>query len=292
MSLDAKKIKRFSLFIVFLLVVSLVLFILIINKLPQKENFLEVVFLDVGQGDSVLIKLPNKQKILIDAGPDKRVIYSLGRELSFFDRDIDLLILTHSHDDHLAGFLNVLNKFKVDLIFETGALDQTSLYEHWQEKIKELAIKEKIIEKQERIMLSEDVYLEIIYPIESIASKEIKNLNNASIVMRLVYGENSFLFTGDMEGPIEKKLLDEKIDVEADILKVAHHGSDTSSGEDFLKAVDPMYAVIQLGKDNKYGFPNKRVLNRLYRQNVFVYRNDLEGNIAFVCDLEYCRLKK
>ena len=249
---------------------------------PPKE--LEVDFLDVGQGDAILIKSPFGQNILIDGGPDSKVIEELGKSLPFWDKRIDLMVLTHPHDDHVTGLIEVIKRYNVKKILYTGVVHDSPNYLAWLAAIRERKIPLVIIDRPQKIVLGDDCYMEIIYPRKNFLAQETDNLNNSSIVARLVYGQTKFLLMGDAEIEVEKELLADGADLSAQVLKVGHHGSDTSSGEEFLKAVSPQIAAIQVGKDNDFGHPSLRILKRLERAGAEILRTDKNGTIKLVSD--------
>ena len=249
---------------------------------PPEE--LEVDFLDVGQGDAILIKSPFGQNILIDGGPDSKVIEGLGKNLPFWDKRIDLMVLTHPHDDHVTGLIEVIKRYSVKKILYTGVIHSAPNYLAWLAVIRERKIPLVIIDRPQKIVLGDDCYMEIIYPRKNFLAQETDNLNNSSIVARLVYGQTKFLLMGDAEIEVEKELLADGADLSAQVLKVGHHGSDTSSGEEFLKAVSPQIAAIQVGKDNDFGHPSLRILKRLERAGAEILRTDKNGTIKLVSD--------
>ncbi|OGF26869.1 hypothetical protein A2303_02560 [Candidatus Falkowbacteria bacterium RIFOXYB2_FULL_47_14] len=246
--------------------------------------YLEVDFLDVGQGDSTLIKTPAGQNILLDGGPDNAVIKRLSENLPWWDRTIDLMILTHPHDDHVNGFNDILKRYDVKKIIYTGVMHDSPGYLNWLEFARDDKVPLLIIDRPQKVRLGGDCYIEFLYPRESVLGETVDNLNNSSIVFRLVYANTVFLFMGDAETEVEKELLDKDVDLSADILKTGHHGSDTSSSEEFLAAVSPETAVIQVGADNDFGHPSRRILKRLERIGTTVYRTDLHGTIRFLSD--------
>jgi len=249
----------------------------------KAETNLEVDFLDVGQGDSILIKAPAGQNILIDGGPDNTVIKRLSENLPWWDRTIDLMILSHPHDDHVTGLIDVIKRYKVKKILYTGVMHDVPGYLAWQDLVREKKISLTIINKLQTIDLSGNCRLEILYPPDSLIGQSVKNLNNSSLVVKLVYNRTEFLFPGDIEEEIEKKLVADKIDLSVDVLKTGHQGSDTSTSQEFLDAVNPQMAVIQVG-ENDFGHPSRRVLNRLSRAEVKVYRTDWDGTIKMISD--------
>jgi len=238
---------------------------------------LKVVFFNVGQGDSTFIETPEKYQILVDGGPDSSVLEKLAEEMPFWDRSIDLIILTHPEKDHITGLLDVLKRYKVGNILWTGVVRDVAEYEEWQRLIAKENAVISLAKAGQRIKIGESIDIEILHPFENMEGKEMKDSNDSSIVFRLDFKENSFLFTGDASKAVEQKMMDKGEDIDADILKVAHHGSKTSSSEIFIKEVSPEVAAIEVGKDNSYGHPSKEVLENL--AGIEILRTDLEGDI-------------
>lgn len=261
-----------------LILAALVLF----GALYKPKPLLEVGFLDVGQGDAVLIKSPYGQNILIDGGPDKGVVGKLADNLSYYDHKIDLMILTHPHDDHVTGLIEVLKRFEVKKIIYTGALHTGPNYLAWLKEVKNKKIPLLIADQPQNISLGRDLDLKIIYPLKNLAGQGAENLNNTSVVVKLIYKNTSFLFVGDIEKETEDELIKNGLDLRANVLKVGHHGSDSGSTEKFLEAVRPAIAVIEVGKDNKFGQPSRRVIKRLERVGASLYRTDLDGDIRII----------
>lgn len=276
-----KKLHLSIIFLVFLITVYLY-----IQIFESKVNrSFEVNFLDVGQGDSILIKTKLGQNILIDGGPDNSIISELDKHISSFNRVIDLMILTHPHDDHLRGLLDVIKRYEVKQILYTGVTHSSFGYLEWLRLIKEKDIPLIIVDGRKTISLGNHVFLEILYPDKSFLYQEVDNLNNTSIVLKLIYNDSSFLFVGDIEEEAERYLVsDNSIDLKADVLKVAHHGSSTSSSDSFLDKVSPHVCVIQVGEGNSFNHPSLRVLNRLDRKCNKVYRNDVNKGIKILVD--------
>ena len=243
---------------------------------------LEVDFLDVGQGDSILIKTPVGQSILIDGGPDSSIIRELSRNLDWWDKQIDLMILSHPHDDHVSGLNEVLKRYKVEKILYSGVIHDSPSFLNWLELIKEQNIPLVIIDRPQTIYLSDDCELEILYPISSLLGKTVDNLNNSSIISRLDCENQKFLFTGDAETEVEQELLEKNIDLSADVLKAGHHGSDTSNSQEFVEAVSPEIVVIQVGEDNSFGHPSRRALKRFERLGAEILRTDINGAIKII----------
>lgn len=265
----------------FLIVASIA--VALVSSTLQRPQSLVVTVFDVGQGDAILIRTPSGDTILVDGGPDRRILEKLGSALPFWDRTIDLVVLTHPHADHVTGLIDVLARYPVARILGTGVVHTTPEYLEFLQTIKDRG---KILEEARRGDRFEfgDVAMEVLAPIESLAGKRVEELNNTSIVLRATYGETHFLLTGDAQGEVEEELLSSGSVSSADVLKVGHHGSKDASSERFLAAVHPTYAVISVGKDNSYGHPSPRTLARLERAGSWVLRTDEHGDIRFTSD--------
>jgi len=232
---------------------------------------LEVDFLDVGQGDSIFIETSQKHQILIDGGPSSVILEKLGDKMPFWDRTIDLVVLTHPEKDHLAGLLEVLKKYRVENILWTGIVRETAEYKEWRKLMEDEKARVFVAQAGQKIFYDENNFIEILSPFESLEGRLFKESNDTSVVCRLVFGKNSFLFTGDISAKTEKELVEKQnLSLDSDVLKISHHGSKYSSAEEFLQAVSPQFAVIQAGKNNSYGHPAQETLARLKNQQVFV----------------------
>lgn len=260
---------------------------------PQIEDFfyasraaneLEVVFMDVGQGDASLIKTPYNQNILIDGGPDNAILSGLSREMPWWDKTIDLMILTHPHSDHVSGLIEVLKRYDVKKILYTGVLHNSPSYLAWLRLVQEKNVPIVIIDRPQTIYFGKDLFMDILYPNKSFLNKEVDNLNNTSIVANLHYQNNLFLFTGDIENETERELLASGSLGKINVLKIAHHGSNTSSIQEFLDVTKPQYAIISVGENNTFGHPNRNVLKRLEKNGVEVFRTDQNGFARFISD--------
>ena len=247
--------------------------------------------MDVGQGDAILIKTPTGQNILVDGGRDKTVLRRLAENLPWFDRQLDLVILTHPDDDHAAGLAAVAGRFKIKRLVYTALADESPGYLALMAEIKKQNIPAVIIDRPQIINLSPSIRLEILSPIKSFVGQAPQNINDTSVVSRLVYGQSTILLTGDLEMEGEEQLLADGAPIEAQVLKVSHHGSDSGSGEAFLSAVKPKIAIISVGADNTFGHPNRRILKRLERIGATVYRTDQQGTIRLFSDGKSINLK-
>lgn len=244
----------------------------------------EISFFDVGQGDAIFITAPNGNQVLIDGGPDTTILEKLGRVIPFWDRSIDLVVLTHPHADHLDGLLSVIARYQVGRVIESGVLYPTPEYREWHEMLAKEGIPVSIAEDGSRIILDHGMELDILLPEENFLGVSRKNVHDAMVVTRLVYGNADVLLMGDAERPLEQQLLAAGVPLASDILKVGHHGSKTSTGEAFLEAVHPAIAVISVGRGNRYGHPNGGVLDRLRAAGIHVFRTDEDGDILFESD--------
>ncbi|PIR41222.1 MAG: hypothetical protein COV31_02330 [Candidatus Yanofskybacteria bacterium CG10_big_fil_rev_8_21_14_0_10_46_23] len=249
---------------------------------PKGDGRLHVYFLNVGQGDAIFVQSPTGHQLLIDGGPDSAILSELGAVMSFFDRKIDLVLLTHPDADHLAGLVEVLKRYQVEAVIESGVKCQTSLCRAWDKEIQERAPKVVLGNLGDQIDLGGGVILKILSPFSEIADQTFSKVNNTSLVTRLEYRGQSVLLTGDIEGSIEDKLVISQSAIDVDFLKVAHHGSKTSSSVDFLRATSPLTAFIQVGSENQYGHPTAEILNRLEQEAIEYYRNDLSGRIELI----------
>jgi len=263
--------------------VNIVIWFVVYNL--DKAREIKVIFFDVGQGDSIYIETSETNQVLIDGGPTSVVLKKLGEEMPFYDRKIELMILTHPDHDHLAGLLEVLKSYEVENILWTGVIRDTQEWKKWKELIEKEEAKIRIAKKGQRIILREKplVFLTILYPFEDLENRKVKNINDTAIVSRLDYGLDSFLFTADISKKVERELVKEGSNILSDVLKVAHHGSKTSSCSEFLKEVSPSLAVIQVG-ENSYGHPDPGVLARLKEFGIQVQRTDENGDIKIVSD--------
>lgn len=260
------KVKKVIISFYAVILISFCLLGFILYSQISQTNFQFYVF-DVGQGDAILIQTPNHYDILIDGGPDNTVIYKLGEYLPFYDHQIDLVVLTHPDADHLVGLVEVLRRYGVKAVLLTGIFDNTPAYQEFLKIIEDKKIRIIFAGQINDIGVEPNLDLQILYPFELIADKKFKEKNDSSIVAKLSYHDFSILLTGDAPENIEDKLIKTKVDITADILKIAHHGSSASSGNDFLTQVRPKLAVISVG-ENKFGHPTPEVLDRLSQQKI------------------------
>ena len=254
----------------------------VVYDLNQVQAF-QIIFFDVGQGDSIFIQTPYGYQILIDGGPTNIILEKLGGVMNFWDKSIDIVILTHPDHDHIAGLIEVLKKYKVDFVLWNGALKETGESDEWKRLLQKEPINSKIVFSGYQISTPMMTF-DILYPFESLENIEMKNVNNGSIVIRAVFEDTSFLLTGDIESSVEKQILENEKLITSDILKVAHHGSKTSSSEDFVKIVNPAVVVISVGENNPYNHPHPTVLELFEKYDINILRTDLVGDVRIISD--------
>jgi len=280
----------------------------VFNEWKQDESsFLTVAFLDVGQGDAIFIEAPNGNQVLVDGGANAKVLSELGKVMEWYDKSIDIIIATHPDKDHIGGLVDVLKRFEVSYTLEPGATSETLISKTFSELIdaerwgaSNTPAERLLARRGMEIILDEKagVVLTILYPDRDVAKDKT---NDTSIIMRLTYGETEVMLTGDAPKEVERRIVEladtmaktsgavgevvgsttSSVSLQSDILKVGHHGSKTSSDESFLRAISPMYAIISLGRNNKYGHPNEEVLDTLGKFPLEVLRTDQVGMIVF-----------
>jgi len=275
--------KSINFFIVLLLVI--VLGFTLNQIFQQPQDGILVDFLNVGQGDAAIIKTPAGQNVLIDGGPSDEVISRLDRLIPFYRRKLDAVILTHPHADHLTGLIKVVDSYSIETFYMTGVVYDTPEYQQLLEKLKTNKIPIKTVVSGDKLVFDSEIRLDFIYPAESLQEKTLENVNNSSIVTRLVWGESSVLFTGDLEKDKLNTL--DRSSVKSDVLKVPHHCSSDGIDEKFIAAVSPRYAVISVGRDNVFGHPSSSCSNLL--KGIQVYRTDQDGDITFMMQKDTIR---
>lgn len=251
----------------------------------QPDGLLHIYFLNVGQGDAILLRTPSGINILVDGGPKQNVIRELNDVLPFFDRTLDYILLTHPDQDHIEGLISVLQKYPVEKVLFTGSAKKSYFYDRFIELIAEKNIPVIIADQNSDIILADGVFLDILFPFSQIVGRSL-DTNNISLMAKVIYGTNEILLTGDAETAEEIEILNGHVNIDSDILKVAHHGSNTSTTEEFLKAVSPEYSVISVGKNNKHHHPHPSILKRLKQFNTKILRTDRDGRIEFVMTKE------
>lgn len=248
------------------------------NNLEKNKNTMRVHFIDVGQGDSILVQVNNKN-LLIDSGPneseDKLKKYLKELKIPKFD----YIIATHPHEDHIGNMSYLINNFEVLNFYAPKVENSTKAFETMVESLIRKDMKIKVLKANiKSINLGKNIVVDIFSPL----SNSYADINNYSPIIKISYGNTSFLFTGDAEELSENEVLNAGFDLKCDVLKIGHHGSSSSTSENFLKASNPSIAVISVGEDNTYGHPTDTVLSRLKKTKV--YRTDINGNIVITSD--------
>jgi len=263
---------------------------------------LKVIFFDVGQGDAIFIETPQQRQILIDGGEGNVILEKLNECLDPSDREIDLIILTHPHSDHVSGLVEVLRNYQVNEVWLTGVIHNSNVYLEFLNLIKEKEIPTKIVwscgndiieECSDIVEIEDNLNFKVLYPLKNLIQQKVDNLNNSSIVLKLDYFNSSILFTGDAELEAEADMLAnfELTDFEADILKIGHHGSSDASSQEFISAVGSDYTVISVGANNSFDHPALRTIRRLERLGVEILRTDERGDIKFIINEDEIKLK-
>lgn len=273
--------KKIIYFVLSLMLGMALILGLIILTLKKKDE-LRVIFLNVGQGDAILIENGNNQ-VLIDGGRSGTILLEkVGKFMPFWDRTIETIVVTHPDADHYGGFDEVLDFYKVNNVIKTGAENNNEEWENFKNKLNVKKVEEINSSYGTKIIFPNGAELKIIYPFLPIGTSK-KDTNDFSVVAKLNFGENSFLLTGDLSLTGEEKLLTLNEDIAADVLKVGHHGSRSSTSDKFLDKINPQDAIVSVGKGNSYGHPHKEVLEKLKNRTIRIWRTDADGNIQYEC---------
>lgn len=238
------------------------------------EEALQVHFLNVGQGDSILIQSPNNKWMLIDGGAkgEGNNIVTYMRELGV--TKLDYVVATHPDADHIGGLISVLNSISIKEFIDSGKIHTSQTFEEMLSLIEVKNIKYTLPSTGDMIAFDSELKLEVLH-----ANQEANDNNDASLVLKLTYGEVSFLFVGDAGIELENEILRDNVDVQATILKAGHHGSNTSSSAEFLQEVSPEVTILSYGEDNKYGHPHIEVTNELKAIGSEIYATAEVGHI-------------
>lgn len=330
-----KSFFRYYKYLFPLVLLGLVVGVTLVEEVEVHPRSSAYVF-DVGQGDGMLVKSKEGVTVLIDGGPTGKITEHLDSVLPYRDREIDYMIATHPHADHVAGLVNVLEKFHVRNVIITGVVHTTDVYLDFLLLLKEkrcptsvistetneMSVVEKslsgasgtqkeiprlamlarddernkciriIVANGKKTITDKDVTIELLWPLESLEGKTVKDagenaeggLNDTSVVSRITLEGATFLFPGDAGFGVERKILESETDVQSDVLMLAHHGSKTASSEEWLKAVDPDYAMISAGQKNKYKLPAYITVRRVERLGIPIYRTDQDGTLEFLVE--------
>jgi competence protein ComEC len=264
-------------FLFFVFILALVFGAIIFHF--KNDSRLKVIFLDVGQGDAILLT-EGQNQVLIDGGANRqKILEELGKYIPFWDRQVETVIATHPDADHIGGLVGVMGAYQVKTAIKTNAQNDTDVFGAFQKGLENE--KAEIIEAKKGVSVKfpSSAELNIIYPFESVNSEKMNDsdTNAESVVAELNFGENSFLFTGDLPSEKEQELIKNNPDLKSNVLKVAHHGSKYATTSEFLDVVKPEDAIISVGKNNKYGHPTQEVLDRLKNIGAKIFRTDETG---------------
>lgn len=242
------------------------------------DGRLHVSFLDIGQGDAAFLQTPTGRQVLIDCGPDTALLQGLGKHMSFFDRSIDLLILSHSDLDHIGGCIDVLKRYRIESVLFPEKESDDPRFAEFLALLTQQHIPVVLADPTRDIDLGDGVMLDILWPTAA-ALARFDDRNDVSVILNVAFEYERILFTGDLGAAGESALLASGADVSATILKVGHHGSRNSSSTGFLLAVSPDTAIISAGKDNSFGHPHPMIIQRLQDRNVTIRSTMEEGTI-------------
>ena len=250
----------------------------IISQAIKIIRDLKVHFLDVGQSDCIIIELPTGENLIIDAGGNANEQTVLDYLKKIGIKRIDYMFFTHPHEDHIGSLDAVIEKYDIVKLYMPKVTIDTKAYDDVLNAINNKNV-EVFYPKVEDYVINDvdnHIYLKVMAP----AKEEYVDFNNYSIILKLAYIDASFLFTGDAEDILEYEMIDSGMNIDVDVVKIGHHGSDTSTSEAFLTAASPQYAVISVGKDNTYGLPSQNVIDKLKNAGIEIYRTDELGTIV------------
>ncbi|MFZ2521954.1 MAG: hypothetical protein WAX44_02225 [Minisyncoccia bacterium] len=249
----------------------------------NRQGILKFVVLDVGQGDALFIESPTGKQVIVDGGPNKTLMREIVKVMPWYDRHIDMIVVTNPDRDHYEGFIPLLDKYTVDSLLEPGTENPNPVYSVFENKIAEKEIPKFLARKGQTIDLGGGVYLEILFPDRDVSELSV---NDGSIVMKLVYGETSIMLQGDSTAKMEQYLRNSvsSTTLQSTILKAGHHGSRTSSSVGYVKAVSPKWVVISSGKNNSYRHPHEETLETFKKLNIPVFDTCNNGAIHFESD--------
>lgn len=243
---------------------------------------LEIHVLDVGQGDSVLIITPDRAKILVDTGPDRSFLSRLSNYIPYGNNDLDLVILSHFDADHVAGVFDLINSYKIERMIYTDMLHKSDSDNNLIDLIKTNQIKSLGFTGDDNYKIGCCVYLNILWP-QDLDINDLES-NDQSISFELIYKDKRFFFAGDLSSKYEDQVVREDSFLRADLLKVSHHGSKTSTSKYFLSKLKPEYAIISAGKDNQFGHPADEIIENLESQGIQIFTTLGNGDVSFYSD--------
>jgi competence protein ComEC len=276
-----RRVKRVKISVLVVAVFFSFLVIYFSFELSPKK-FLQISFLDVGQGDSILLQTPLGGKVLIDGGRDKKVLPELGKNLPSISNSIELVIATHDDSDHITGLIDVLKRYKVKVLLYSLPNSSSELSRELLKVAREKNVRVVHVTKPMIIKSEDGVIIKILFPVKNmdqVSNSEVLG-NDASIVTQIIFGENKILLTGDLPQTGEKFLINKYGEnLKSNILKLGHHGSDSSTNPEFLQIVKPEVAIVSAGKDNTFGHPHRSVMQLMEKFGIKVLRTDELGTI-------------
>ena len=249
----------------------------------ESGDALKVVMLDVGQGDAFFIRAPGGAQVLIDGGPGDRVLAQLGKVMPFYDRSIDALILSHPHADHLSGLVEVLKRYRVGMVMDSGTAEESGVYEEWKRLLADFGVPHYRARRGVRLLLGGGAVFDVLLPTHDVAAA---SPHDGMLVGLLRYGEAEMFFSGDMEERLETYLLALGPLPDIEVLKVGHHGSRTSSFAPLISALQPEHAFISVGSKNSYQHPHEEALGRIAAAGAAIWRSDENGAMLAQSDGE------
>lgn len=250
--------------------------------LESPNKTMTVAFLDVGQGDSIYIESPTHQQMIVDGGPNGAILSEISKIMPWYDRYIDVLMISSPDVDHYGGFIDLLKRYDVGLVVEPGTTGGSSSYKVLEGLIAQKHIKKVTALRGQSIELGGGVQFDVLFPDRDVSKLET---NTSSIIGQLVYGSSTVIFNGDAPSATEEYVLDlDGSKIKSDILKAGHHGSKTSASEAFVSAIAPKYAVISAGLNNKYGHPHQETLDLFKKLNIETLITFKLGTIIFKSD--------
>jgi competence protein ComEC len=268
--------------------VGLVAVLLAVTIASRPDGRLHLTVLDIGQGDAILVEAPSGGTMLIDGGPDPELtLRRIGANLPFFARRIDLLVLSHPHQDHVAGLVDVLDRFRVGAVLHAGIPFGNPAYGRLLTGAATTGVRVAVLRAGQAIDLGGGTLARVLYPTQADADAPLPegDINNGSVVLRLELGGFAALLTGDAEAPIESVLASRGLLDAVDVLKVGHHGSNSSTTPGLVDAIQPSVAIISAGVGNEYGHPAPETLAALAtHRGISVFRTDLQGDVEVVTD--------
>lgn len=285
-----KKNSKYLIFGLFLVCSLAILFLLFIQSFPDGK--LHLVFCDVGQGDGILIVTPSGKQVVIDGGPGDLILSCLGKNMPFYDKNIELMVLTHPQLDHMGGQIDIFKRFKVEKVIATNAVNDTPEYSAWLKEFKNEGSHNFIPSQNLKIKLDNNLTAIVLWPIDGNYNQtQPSDLNETSIVFRLEYGQFCALFTGDIGKDSQDILALANPQQECQLLKVPHHGSKNNISEGLWRQIMPRIAVISAGRKNRFGHPHKETIEALEKLGSRILRNDQQGVIEIVTDGEKIEIK-